>query len=80
VLRLGLLASMAAALPLKNLLTGILPGILADGIRAVLLTGGAVVLLTGLVTLWSQRDIILQTRLSEQARQTLDEVSRRRRR
>ena len=80
VLRLGLLASMAAALPLKNLLTGILPGILADGIRAVLLTGGAVVLLTGLVTLWSQRDIILQTRLSDQARQTLDEVSRRRRR
>lgn len=80
VLRLGLLVSMAVALPLRALLNGVLPGILGNGIRAVLLTGGAVVLLTGLVTLWSQRDVILGARLSDSARRTLDEVSSRRRR
>ncbi len=78
VLRLGLLMSMGVALPLKALLGGLLPGIMGDGIRAVMLLGGAVVLLTGLVTLWSQRETLLGARLSPAARQTLDEVSRRR--
>ncbi|NNC42538.1 MAG: MFS transporter [Acidimicrobiia bacterium] len=78
VLRLGLLASMAVALPLKTLLGGLLPGLLSDGIRAVMLLGGAVVLTTGLVTLWSQREIIKGARLSSAARATLDEVARRR--
>ncbi len=80
VLRLGLLLSMAAAIPLKTLFQGRLPGILSDGIRAVMLLGGAVVLATGLVTLWSQRDVIMGARLSPSARKTLDEVARRRNR
>ena len=36
-------------------LEGVLPGLLSDGIRAVLFISGVAVLLTGLVTIWGVR-------------------------
>ncbi len=55
LMRIGLLTSMTIALPLAGIFDGVLPGMLADGARIVLLTGGGVMLTTGLVTLWSLR-------------------------
>jgi dTMP kinase len=55
LLRIGLLTSMMLALPLAGFLDGLLPGLLASGTRDVLLVGGATMLTSGLLTLWSVR-------------------------
>jgi dTMP kinase len=55
MLRIGLLTSMMLALPLAGFFNGLLPGILASGTRDVLLLGGATMLTSGLLTLWSVR-------------------------
>jgi dTMP kinase len=59
LMRIGLLTSMAIALPLSALFNGLLPGLLSEGSRIVLLLGGAVIFLGGLVTLWSVRRVLL---------------------
>ncbi len=53
--RLALLISLAAAGVSAVALEGALPGLLGNGIRAVLFISGLAVLLTGLVALWSAR-------------------------
>jgi len=58
LMRIGLLTSMMAALPLAGALDGLLPGLLSDGSRMLLLVGGALIFFTGAVTLWSLRDLI----------------------
>lgn len=55
LMRIGLLTSMTIALPLAEIFDHLLPGLLADGYRVVLLLGGTVMFSTGLVTLWSLR-------------------------
>ena len=55
LMRIGLLTSMMIAVPLAELFEGVLPGLLSRGSRVVLLTGGATILSSGLVTLWSVR-------------------------
>ncbi|MCE2526942.1 MAG: MFS transporter [Actinomycetia bacterium] len=53
--RLALLVSLAVAGVGAVALEGLLPGILGNGIRAVLFISGVAVLLTGLATLWAAR-------------------------
>jgi dTMP kinase len=55
LLRIGLLTSMMLALPVAGFFDGMLPGLLANGTRDVLLLGGLTMLLTGSLTLWSVR-------------------------
>ncbi|HSM01589.1 MAG TPA: MFS transporter [Acidimicrobiia bacterium] len=55
LMRIGLLTSMMIAIPLAELFDGVLPGVLSRGARVVLLVGGATILSSGLVTLWSVR-------------------------
>ena len=55
LMRIGLLTSMMIAIPLAEVFEGVLPGLLSRGSRVVLLTGGATILTSGLVTLWSVR-------------------------
>ena len=54
--RLALLISLAVAGVGAVALEGVLPGLLSDGIRAVLFISGLAVALTGLVAFWSARD------------------------
>lgn len=53
--RLALLVSLAVAGIGAVALEGLLPGILGNGIRAVLFVSGLAVLLTGVATLWAAR-------------------------
>lgn len=53
--RLALLVSLAVAGVGAVALEGLLPGILSNGIRAVLFISGSAVLLTGVATLWVAR-------------------------
>lgn len=55
LMRIGLLTSMMIALPLADLLDGLLPGLFTDGSRMVLLVGGAIIFISGGFTLWSLR-------------------------
>ena len=59
LMRIGLLTAMMAALPAAAFLGNRLPGILADGLRVVLLVGGAIILLGGVVALWRVRTNII---------------------
>lgn len=54
-MRIGLLTAMMIAIPLAEVFEGVLPGLLSQGSRVVLLVGGATILTSGLVTLWSVR-------------------------
>jgi len=58
LMRIGLLTSMMIALPLSSVLDGLIPGLLSDGNRMVLLVGGATIFFTGAVTLWSLRGLL----------------------
>ncbi len=53
--RMALLASLTVAGVGAVALEGVLPGLLGNGIRAVLFISGVAVLLTGLVTIWAVR-------------------------
>lgn len=59
LLRIGLLTSMAIALPASEVLDGVLPGVLAEGSRVVLVLGGSLMVFSGLVTLWSVRNTLV---------------------
>lgn len=59
LMRIGFLASMAAAPPLALLANDVLPGLLATGSRVVLLIGGGLITLSGVTTLISIRRHIL---------------------
>ncbi len=55
LMRIGLLTSMMLAFPLSGLFEGMLPGLLSDGSRVVLLLGGVTIFASGAVTLWGLR-------------------------
>jgi len=59
LMRIGLLLSMAVALPLAGLMDGVIPGLLSEGMRVVPLFGGGLILITGLATLWRVRRILI---------------------
>jgi dTMP kinase len=58
LMRIGLLLSMLVALPLTRVFNGVLPGLLSEGSRVVLLLGGATIFFAGLATLWRVRRIL----------------------
>ena len=58
LMRIGLLTSMMVALPVASLLDGLLPGLLSDGSRMVLVSGGLLIFLSGSITLWTLRGLI----------------------
>lgn len=60
LMRIGLLTAMALALPLAELFDGLLPGLLAEGSRVVLILGGGVTFVAGLGTLWSVRRSLIE--------------------
>jgi dTMP kinase len=60
LMRIGLLLSMAVALPFSKLFHGLLPGLLSEGSRVVLLLGGLTIFLAGLATLWRLRRLLVQ--------------------
>ena len=70
LLRIGLLTSMMLALPVAGFFDGMLPGLLANGTRDVLLLGGLTMLLTGSLTLWSVRRSLMA--LSHSSRPEMD--------
>ena len=59
LMRIGLLLSMAVALPLSGLFDGVIPGLLSEGKRVVLILGGATIFLGGVATLWRVRRILV---------------------
>ena len=60
LMRIGLLLSMTVALPFSRLFHGLIPGLLSEGSRVVLLLGGATIFLAGLTTLWRVRRLLVQ--------------------
>ncbi len=59
LMRIGLLTSMALALPAVQLFDEKIPGILSEGSRVVLLLGGLLTVFAGLSTLWSVRKALV---------------------
>jgi dTMP kinase len=59
LMRIGLLLSMAVASPLAEVLDGVMPGLLSEGMRMVPLIGGSLMFLAGLATLWRVRRILV---------------------
>jgi dTMP kinase len=59
LMRIGLLTSMAIALPASELADGWLPGLLSEGSRVVLLAGGSLMILAGVSALWTVRKTLI---------------------
>ena len=59
LMRIGLLVSMTAALPLSGVFDGVIPGMLSEGSRVVLIVGGSTIFLAGVATLWRVRVILI---------------------
>jgi len=59
LMRIGLLTSMAITPVAGELFDGLLPGLLAEGSRVVLLAGGSLMITSGLFTLWSVRRTLI---------------------
>ncbi len=72
LMRIGLLLSMTVALPASELFDGRLPGLLEEGSRVVLVVGGAVILGSGLATLWSVRRQLFGKPMTEAARESFE--------
>lgn len=60
LMRIGLLTSMMIALPLSELSDDLLPGMLSEGSRIVLLLGGTTIFLSGTLTLWNVRRMLVE--------------------
>jgi dTMP kinase len=75
VVRTALLASVALAGAVAAAVDGRLPHPLDDGVRAVLMLGGIIILLAGFSTVWTVRDLIRQHGLSPEARKNLQDAS-----
>lgn len=59
LMRIGLLTSMAIALPASELADGWLGGVLSEGSRVVLVAGGSLMVLAGLTALWTVRRTLI---------------------
>jgi dTMP kinase len=66
LMRIGLLTSMAIALPASELAEGWLPGLLSEGSRVVLLAGGSLMVIAGLSALWTVRKTLIEMGKIEQ--------------
>ena len=75
VVRTALLASVALAGAVAAAVDGRLPHPLDDGIRAVLMLGGVIILLSGLLAIWAVRDLLKDQSLSPEARRSLGDAS-----
>ncbi len=73
LLRIGLLTSMMLALPIAGFFDGMLPGLLGNGTRDVLLLGGLTMLISGSLTLWSVRRSLMA--LSHSSRPEMEAAS-----
>jgi dTMP kinase len=71
LMRIGLFASMAMVAPLQLLLSGVGIGRLSDPTRLVLFLGGLVIIVTGVVTLWSLRSLLGRPKLGAEAREII---------
>ncbi len=71
LMRIGLFVSMAMAPPLRALLSGVGIGRLSNPTRLVIFLGGAVIILSGLATLWSLRALFGRPKLGAEARDIL---------
>ncbi|MBT8214395.1 MAG: MFS transporter [Acidimicrobiia bacterium] len=72
LMRIGLFISMAIAVPLAGFFRTLdLPGLLGDGSRMVLLTGGFTITLAGLGTLWSVRGGLERPHLGDASRRII---------
>jgi len=60
LMRIGLLLSMTVALPFSKLFNDLIPGLLSEGSRVVLLLGGSIIFFAGLATLWRVRRLLVQ--------------------
>ncbi|HEX9854504.1 MAG TPA: MFS transporter [Acidimicrobiia bacterium] len=78
LMRIALFGSMLIAVPLDSAISKLdLGGPLDAPTRAVMFLGGAVIVLTGLVTLWSMRTVFGTPVLEPATREFLEEASRR---
>lgn len=59
LMRIGLLTSMALALPAAELFDEKIPGILSDGSRVVLVGGGLLIITAGVAALWAVRRTLI---------------------
>jgi dTMP kinase len=75
VVRTALLASVALAGAVAAAVDGRLPHPLDDGVRAVLMLGGIIILLAGFSTVWTVRGLITHYGLSPEARKNLQDAS-----
>jgi len=79
LMRIGLFLSMALAAPLRALLSGVGFGRLSSPTRLVIFLGGAVIIFSGLATLWSLRGLFGRPKLGSEARDILARASEARR-
>ncbi len=75
VVRTALLLSVAVAGAVAAAVDGLLPGPLEDGVRAVLMLGGVIILASGLLTVWTVRDLLKSQRMSPESRRSLEDAS-----
>ena len=75
VVRTALLASVALAGAVAAAIDGRLPHPLDDGIRAVLMIGGVIILLSGVLAIWAVRDLLKSQSLSPEAKRSLGDAS-----
>jgi dTMP kinase len=75
VVRTALLASVALAGAVAAAVDGRLPHPIDDGIRAVLMLGGVIILLSGVLAIWAVRDLLKDQSLSPEARRSLGDAS-----
>jgi dTMP kinase len=75
VVRTALLASVALAGAVAAAVDGRLPAPLDDGVRAVLMFGGVIILLAGLFSMWTVRHLIKLQRLTPEARRSMGDAS-----
>ncbi len=79
LMRIGLFVSMAAVAPLQLLLAGTGIAGVRNPTRLVLAAGGLVIILSGLVTLWSLRRLFTRPKLGAEAREILARATEARR-
>jgi dTMP kinase len=72
LMRIGLLISMAAALPLSGVFDGVFPGLLSEGARIVLIAGGGLITISGLSTLWTVRKGLRVPGVEEERRRSVE--------
>ncbi|MDH5371799.1 MAG: MFS transporter, partial [Acidimicrobiia bacterium] len=75
VVRTALLASVAIAGGVAAAVDGRLPHPLDDGIRAILMLGGVIILLSGVLAVWAVRDLLKVQRLTPEGRRKLSDAS-----